>query len=104
MSLKLETARIPIVLTGKEWAALCVRFVLGESLSEESDAIYEVAKLKIMQQVYHGAKALGPEPEPAPQRRLVKALTTIALALALVLRRPMHLRSRRYHRRLLAVW
>ena len=98
-ALKLETARIPIVLTGKEWAALCVRFVLGESLSEESDAIYEVAKLKIMQQVYHAAKALGPEPEPAPRGASSRRSPPLALALVLVLAATHAFGGRRYHRR-----
>ena len=36
MPVKLETAQVPVILTGKEWAALCVRFVLNESLSGAS--------------------------------------------------------------------
>ena len=58
MPVKHETAQVPVILTGKEWAALCVRFVFNESLSEESGAVADLVKLKIMQQVYLAPKAL----------------------------------------------
>lgn len=87
--LKLETAHIPITLTGREWAALCVQFVLNESLSKESSEVASRAKLKILQGVYNAAKALGPEPAPKPpapaRRGLAKRLAVAALVMVLLL-------------------
>ena len=58
---KFATANVQVTLTGSEWSAICVRLVLGESLTAKSAKTFDVAKLKIMRQVLDAAKAFGPQ-------------------------------------------